>query len=69
MEPQLPIVSVQPTAAVREGDVIRVECESRLGNPPPRFTWHFNNGTRVPDNWHTVHNASKHSQPTVSILE
>lgn len=29
-----------------------MECETKIGNPHPKFKWIFDNQTQVPENWH-----------------
>uniref|UniRef100_A0A183BL27 Down syndrome cell adhesion molecule-like protein Dscam2 n=1 Tax=Globodera pallida TaxID=36090 RepID=A0A183BL27_GLOPA len=68
--PQAPLIAAQPTEAAREGEFVTVRCESRDGNPLPRFQWLFDNRTRVPDTWfHERHEGSGTKTRAISTLQ
>ncbi|VDK41717.1 unnamed protein product [Anisakis simplex] len=61
--PEKPTIRAQPSNAVRENELVSLECESLSGNPPPKFEWIFANGTRVPDSWYqqSRRNSNNHN--------
>jgi hypothetical protein len=69
VRPDAPEIIEQPTIATREGELVRAACQSRHGNPPPKFKWSFSNKTDIPDDWQRVTNASRTDQPTISRIE
>uniref|UniRef100_A0A915A597 Nephrin n=2 Tax=Parascaris univalens TaxID=6257 RepID=A0A915A597_PARUN len=67
--PDKPVITRQPSGAIHENELVSIECQSSSGNPPPSFSWIFNNNTVVPEGWHQERNATSPNQPSFSLLQ
>ncbi|VDM39904.1 unnamed protein product [Toxocara canis] len=67
--PENPTITRQPLIAVHENELVSIECQSSSGNPPPLFSWIFNNNTIVPEGWHQERNATSPDRPSYSLLQ
>lgn len=69
MEPEKPVITRQPSGAVKEGELVTIECQTVGGNPPPSFVWVFSNRSVVPEEWYHVRSSISPDRPSVSILQ
>ena len=69
MPPSPPSITVQPSQAVKENEFVTLHCESNGGNPPPKFSWIFNNHTVVPSSWYQNKVEAAPRATSVSILQ
>uniref|UniRef100_A0AC34QSZ8 Uncharacterized protein n=1 Tax=Panagrolaimus sp. JU765 TaxID=591449 RepID=A0AC34QSZ8_9BILA len=67
--PNDPVITSQPTDAVKEDDLVKIQCESTGGNPPPQFSWVFNNDTAVPSSWYQNKVEAVPRATSISILQ
>ncbi|KAE9556388.1 hypothetical protein FO519_000428 [Halicephalobus sp. NKZ332] len=67
--PSSPSITVQPSQAVKENEFVTLHCESNGGNPPPKFSWIFNNNTVVPSSWYQNKVEAAPRATSVSILQ
>uniref|UniRef100_A0AC35F2G5 Uncharacterized protein n=1 Tax=Panagrolaimus sp. PS1159 TaxID=55785 RepID=A0AC35F2G5_9BILA len=64
-----PTITVQPTQPVKENEFVTIHCESNGGNPPPKFSWIFNNNSVVPDSWYQDKSKLAPRETSVSVLQ
>ncbi|VIO87308.1 Uncharacterized protein BM_BM17942 [Brugia malayi] len=69
VEPEKPVITRQPSAAVQEGELVTIECQTTGGNPSPSFVWVFSNRSMVPEEWYHVRSSGSLDRPSVSILQ